>query len=251
MAKVVLKNIKVEYPIIGDHYNSLRRKLVSLTTGGLIFKDQKNSTIVCGISDLTLELNNGDRLGIIGHNGAGKSTLLKTIGGFLTPTAGQMVIEGHITTIFSICTGMDVERTGYDNIYYMGTLLGLRKKEINEIIPDIEEFTELGEFLNMPVRTYSDGMKIRLGFAISTAVRSEILLLDEAIGVGDARFIDKAAKRAKQFYDQASIMIITSHSINIVKEFCNKVLWLEKSQVRMLGEVNEVIDAYQQHLIAA
>jgi ABC-type polysaccharide/polyol phosphate transport system ATPase subunit len=140
---------------------------------------------------------------------------------------------------------MDLERTGYHNIYYMGTLLGLSRKQIRSFIPDIEEFSELGEFLDMPVRTYSAGMKVRLGFAICTCIEPEILLLDEAIGAGDKHFIEKASSRAKALYEKAEILVLASHASDVIREFCNKVLWMHKGKIVMMGAVNDILHAYE------
>lgn len=246
MALLELKNVYVDYPVYGDCEASLRRVLLKLTTRQRIYKSA-GLTVVRALTDINFSLHHGDRLGLIGENGAGKSTLLKTLGGFYAPASGNMKIEGHVSTLFDVCMGMDMERTGYDNIYFMGLLLGLSRQCIKNFIPDIEDFSELGEFLSMPMRTYSAGMRIRLGFALVTCLEPEILLLDEAIGAGDAHFLEKAAKRAKQLYDRASILVIASHDNNIIREFCNKALWLHKGRMVRYGEVESVLQDYENH----
>ena len=245
MANVTLENVEVHYPVYGDRSNSLRRKLVNLTTGGKIYQDERKLSVVKALDNLSFTLNNGDRLGLIGSNGAGKSTLLKTLGHLYIPAAGKLSINGKVSALFDVCMGMDVERSGYHNIQYMGTLLGLTRKQIKAIVGDIEEFTELGDFLNMPVRTYSAGMKVRLGFAISTCIDPTILLLDEAIGAGDKHFIEKASARAKALYERAEILVLASHSTDVIRDFCNKALWMHQGRMIMMDDVEKVLHAYE------
>jgi ABC-type polysaccharide/polyol phosphate transport system ATPase subunit len=245
MARIVLQNVDIHYPIYGDSHPLFRRALVNIVTGGKIYRDERKISVVKAIDNLSFTLNKGDRLGLVGTNGAGKSTLLKTLGQLYKPTGGHLHIEGKISALFDVCMGMEQERTGYHNIYYMGALLGLSKAKIKSFIPDIEAFSELGEFLNMPVRTYSAGMKVRLGFALCTCLDPTILLLDEAIGAGDKHFIEKAANRAKALYERAEILVLASHSAQVVKDFCNKALWLHHGKMIMIGDVNEVLDAYE------
>jgi ABC-type polysaccharide/polyol phosphate transport system ATPase subunit len=246
MTKIVLEEVEVTYPVYGAHYNSLRRALVNFTTSSRFFNDKNQVTLVKGLNNISFTLNKGDRLGLIGTNGAGKSTLLKTMAQLYLPSKGKILIEGKVSTLFDVTLGIDTERTGYHNIYYMGRLLGLTKKEIDKIIPDVIDFSELKEFIYMPVKTYSAGMRMRLGFAICTSINPSILLLDEAIGAGDKNFVHKAAKRAKELYDRAEIMVIASHSDKVIKEFCNKALWLHEGNIKMFGKVDEVLKAYNQ-----
>lgn len=163
MARIVLKNVHVRYPVTQDHYRSLRRVLVRLVTLGRMYNDDVRSHTVHALRDLSLTLEKGDRIGLIGRNGAGKSTLLKTLGGFILPSEGEIEVEGNIMPLFSVAAGMDEERSGYDNIYLSGRLLGIPRKEMEKHVKDIEDFCELGEFLKMPVRTYSDGMRSASG----------------------------------------------------------------------------------------
>lgn len=245
MARIVLQNVDIHYPIYGDSHPLFRRALVNIVTGGKIYRDERKVPVVKALDNVTFTLNKGDRLGLVGTNGAGKSTLLKTLGQLYKPTHGTLHIDGKISALFDVCMGMEQERTGYHNIYYMGALLGLSKAKIKAFIPDIEEFSELGEFLSMPVRTYSAGMKVRLGFALCTCIDPTILLLDEAIGAGDKHFIEKAANRAKALYERAEILVLASHSAEVLKDFCNKALWLHHGKMVMMGEVNEVLEAYE------
>lgn len=246
MARIVLENVHVRYPIIHDHYRSVRRLLMRAVTLGRLYQQDTGSHVVHAIRGLTLTIEKGDRVGLIGRNGAGKSTLLKTLGGFILPDEGVLQVEGDIMPLFSVAAGMDEERTGYDNIFLSGRLLGIPRGEMEKHVPDIEAFTELGDFLKLPVRAYSDGMKIRLGFAISTCITPDILLLDEAIGAGDAHFLEKASQRAEAMYDRASIMLLASHSPEIITRLCNKVLWLSHGRVVEFGPTAEVLAKYMQ-----
>jgi ABC-type polysaccharide/polyol phosphate transport system ATPase subunit len=245
MAKIILENLEVHYPVYGHHQHSLRRTLVNMTTGGRIYGEERNLTLVKALDQISFHLKPGDRLGLIGNNGAGKSTLLKVLGHFLMPSSGKLIMEGKVSLLTDVCMGMDMDRTGHSNIFYMGMLLGLNKSQIKQRISEIEEFCELGDFLNMPVRTYSSGMKVRLGFAITTCIEPHILLLDEAIGAGDQHFIEKAAVRAKSLYNRAEILVIASHSNDIIRQFCNKVLWMHQGKMVLFGAVEDVLNTYE------
>lgn len=244
MSKIALENVNVFYPVLQDHYMSIRRAALRMISGGRLYRQDTAAQSVHALKDITLTLENGDRIGFVGRNGAGKSTLLKTIGGFIMPDAGFLQIEGNVTPLFSVNGGMDIERTGYDNIFFMGRLLGLKRAAMSERLKEIEEFSELGRFLDMPVRSYSDGMKVRLGFSIVTCLNPDILILDEAIGAGDAHFLEKATKRAQELYARANIIVMASHDQNIIRHLCNKAAWLDQGRVIKIGPVDEVLEAY-------
>jgi ABC-2 type transport system ATP-binding protein/lipopolysaccharide transport system ATP-binding protein len=244
MSSITLENVNVHYPVLNDHYLSIRRAFLRGVTGGRMYREDAVVKQVHALKDISFEAKDGDRIALIGSNGAGKSTLLKTIGGYILPDRGQLTVDGVITSLFSVNGGMDVERTGYDNIYLMGRLLGISKREMAGHLPDIESFSELGEFLKLPVRSYSDGMKVRLGVAVVTCVHPDILVLDEAIGAGDAHFIDKATRRAQKLYDRARIIIMASHSPEILQHLCNQAFWIEGGRIVKRGGVEEVHAAY-------
>lgn len=201
--------------------------------------------LVTGLEDINLNLKDGDRLGLVGHNGAGKSTLLKVLAGIYHPTEGEVTIQGRILSTLNITLGFEHEATGYENILLRGRLLGLTAAEIESKVDEIAEFTELGKYLNLPVRVFSSGMLMRLAFAIMTALESDILLMDEVIGTGDARFIHKAEKRLNEFMNKAKIMVIASHSDTVIREFCDRALLLKNGTAFALGEVDEVLGIYQ------
>ncbi|WP_323029264.1 ABC transporter ATP-binding protein [Castellaniella defragrans] len=203
-------------------------------------------TVVRALQALDFEFNDGDRIGLIGGNGAGKSTLLRVLAGIYTPSSGTVRVEGRVVALLELGLGMDDNLTGYENIRLRGMLLGMSPEEIKAKTPGIAAFTDLDNYLHLPIRTYSSGMRVRLAFAISTAVEADLLLLDEVVGVGDAAFMKKANERLQDFHDRAKIVFIASHANDTIRTMCNKALWLDGGQLRMAGPVEDVMQAYEQ-----
>jgi ABC-type polysaccharide/polyol phosphate transport system ATPase subunit len=199
---------------------------------------------VRALRDVTVRLEAGERVGIVGHNGAGKSTLLKMLAGIYPPTRGRRTVEGQIASLFDIALGFEMDGSGWENIAYRGYLQGETPRSIAAKAKDIAVFTELGEFLKMPVRYYSAGMLVRLAFAIATAVEPEILLVDEVLSVGDMAFQEKARRRMREMMARAQLIVMVSHDLASVANFCRRVLWMDHGQLRMDGPAAEVIDAY-------
>jgi ABC-type polysaccharide/polyol phosphate transport system ATPase subunit len=249
MAAVVIDNVHVDFPIYGSH-RTLRRELFERTVGGLVQRDRRNHdwVTVKALIDVSLDLSEGDRLALIGQNGAGKSTLLKVIAGIYQPVSGQVVIGGSVTPLLEAVPGFDAEDTGYENIITAGLLRGMTRVEIESKIPEIEEFSELGDYLALPARTYSAGMRTRLGFAIATAGEPDILLLDEGIGTGDARFAERATRRMKEFMDKSRILVLASHSEHLVKSVCNKAALMQAGRLLEVGPVDAVLDVYHSNI---
>jgi ABC-type polysaccharide/polyol phosphate transport system ATPase subunit len=245
MPSVILEDVYVEFPIYGTQ-RSLRKVFLARATGGLIHHVAagRDRVVVKALNGVSLRLEQGDRLGLVGHNGAGKSTLLKVIAGVYEPVTGRVLANGKITSCLDLLPGLDPEDTGYENIITSGLLLGMDRDEIESKIPDIEEFTELGEYLALPVRTYSAGMIVRLGFSLATAVDPGVLLMDEGISTGDARFAERASRRLRSFIDRSSILVLASHSDELIRSWCNKAALLAAGRVVQLGEVEEVLSAY-------
>jgi ABC-type polysaccharide/polyol phosphate transport system ATPase subunit len=202
-------------------------------------------TEVRALQHLSLEVKDGERVGVLGHNGAGKSTLLKLIAGIYPPTSGTLHVQGRISSLFDIALGFEWDASGLENICYRGYLQGETPRSIRAKAAQIAEFTELGEFLTMPVRYYSAGMMIRLAFAIATAVNPEILLIDEVLSVGDLAFQQKARQRMLEMMQQARLMVMVSHDMDSLARMCNRGLWLDHGQIRMSGHMDEVIQAYE------
>lgn len=196
------------------------------------------------LDGISFHLEQGDRLGIVGRNGAGKSMLLKLLGRIYDPTSGRLVIDGSIRGIFNLTLGLKGNSSGYRNIELMGLIAGLSMDEIRERIPEIVDFTELGGFLDMPVHSYSSGMRMRLLFATITSLRPDILLLDEWLGTGDIKFRRKATKRMEEMVQDAGILVLASHNLRLLSEICNKIIWLDKGRIRMAGTPDEIIESY-------
>lgn len=231
MPRIEAQHLSVEYPIFNAGSMLLRNALVAAGTGGAISRGVRSIVTVRALDDVTFTIQDGDRVGLVGHNGAGKSTLLRTLGGIYTPTGGQLRVEGRAAGIFALGAGLDGELTGYENTIRMGMLLGLSKAEARRLLPDVEAFTELGGFLSMPVHTYSAGMQTRLAFAVATAVRPEILLIDEVIGAGDAAFQEKARARLNNLIESARILVLASHAQATIDLYCNRILHFEKGRI--------------------
>lgn len=244
MAQIDLRSIFVEFPIFNVNARSLKKHFLKLATGGSVVKDANEHIIVNALNNVSVSFKHGDRIGLIGHNGSGKSTLLRLLARIYEPTRGQININGHVSPMLDFATGMEAEFTGYENIYTRGILLGSTRNEIKKQIDDIAELTGLGDYLAMPIRTYSSGMKIRLAFAISTSIKPEILLIDEVFGAGDANFMEKARTRMISLLDQSSIVVMATHDNNLIREFCTKALLLEGGRVKYFGSVEKAFEIY-------
>ena len=239
MSKIELENVNLIF-----HTKRQRRIKDILIPGSKRFNEFEKNGDVHAIRDFNLKIHDKERVAIIGHNGAGKSTFLKMICGIYPPTSGVMNVEGKISSLFEFATGFEMEQTGWDNIYLRGLMLGETPQSITEKMKAIGEFSELGDFLNMPVKYYSTGMFIRLAFSVSTSINPDILLLDEALAAGDAAFIDKANKRMQEMMDEAKIMVLVTHGMETAKQLCNRCLWFERGNLIMDGTPDEVTAAY-------
>ena len=226
MAKIKFDNVTLRYPVYNAHSMYLRNHLVRMATGGLI-ENSSNLTVVTALNQVSFELNDGDAIGLVGHNGAGKSTLLRTIAGIYEPEQGKIIRQGRIATVLEIGAGLEAELTGYDNIISLGMMMGLSHAQAVALTPDIESFTELGDFLQLPVRTYSSGMTMRQMFAVATAITPEILLIDEMFATGDASFQQKSQERIQNMIGAAKIFVFASHNPDLIRRYCNRVFRLE------------------------
>lgn len=228
----------MEFAIFGSRARSLKNTIVAQATGGRVMASARDIVSVRAIENMNLEVRNGDRIGLVGHNGSGKTTLLRVLAGIYKPSAGNITIHGKVGTLLDPSAGIDYEATGIENIYLRGRLLGMTRRQIEEQISDIADFTDLGDFLLLPMKTYSAGMAARLTFAISTSVQNDILLIDEGIGAGDAAFQEKAHKRIERFFDRTSIVLLASHSEDLLKRFCNRRLVMEHGHVSFDGPMH-------------
>lgn len=234
----------MHYPLYDISTSDLRLKLLNVATGGKI-ETGKNVSIHA-MNDISIEFNHGDRVAIVGGNGAGKSTFLRVIAGIYEPTSGHIKIEGKLSTLLDITLGMHDELTGIQNIFCMSYVLGATKKEIEERLDDIINFSDLGEFISFPVRTYSSGMRVRLAFSVISFMSSDILLIDEFFGAGDKGFIEKARKKMMELVTNSSILLFVSHSESLAYDLCNKMLILEKGKIKEFGDIKEIGPKYFQ-----
>jgi homopolymeric O-antigen transport system ATP-binding protein len=252
MPSIKLHEVGVDLPIYNSKGRSLKSSILSRTVGGKMIEDRdRNVTVIRALDHVTLSLDHGSRVAVIGSNGAGKTTLLRVMAGIYPPTNGKVEIDGRAVCLTDLNFGMDTEATGYENIHIRATLLGLGYKQIAKITPDVAEFTELGEYLKLPIRCYSQGMMLRLAFAISTAIQPEIILLDEIIGAGDAGFAKKARERLDTLISDASIVVLASHDPTIVTRLCTSAVWLAQGSVVDQGPPLEMIERYSASLNAA
>jgi len=225
-------NVTVQYPIYNSRSQSLRNQLVRISTGGRIESDASHIQIVTALRDVSFTLNEGDAVALIGHNGAGKSTLLRTMAGVYAPVAGTVERQGRVATVLDLGMGMDPELSGYENIVRMSMLMGIPKREIKTHLEEIESFTQLGGFLELPVRTYSSGMATRLMFAVATSTRPDVLLVDEIFGTGDAEFQVKAKERMTALIKSVGIFVFASHNNSLVRRYCNRFFFLEHGKIK-------------------
>jgi len=228
---IVAENLSVDFPIYNNPHRSLKKNLLKLATGGRISSDAGKGITVRALDGVNLSLTEGDRLGLTGHNGSGKSTLLRVLAGVYEPTGGTLRVKGRVISLLDISIGMDFEASGIENIFLRGLLLGFSKNQIQEKTEEIVDFSGLGDYIDLPVRTYSSGMVMRLVFSIATSVEADILLMDEWLSVGDADFVKKAEERLRALVDKTPILVMASHSQEILKEVCNRVVRLEGGRI--------------------
>ncbi|WP_026527613.1 ABC transporter ATP-binding protein [Butyrivibrio sp. VCD2006] len=238
MSQIRLEDINLVFNVW--HEKRIKDILVPGSNKFSSFNDGK----VHALNNVSFSLEDGDRLAIIGHNGAGKSTLLKLISGIYPPTSGNLIVEGNISSMFELATGFEMEQSGWNNIRLRGLMLGLKPSEIESKMDEIAEFSELGNYLNMPVKYYSSGMFVRLAFSISTSIEPDILLLDEIIAAGDAAFLEKANARLHNMVNTSKIMILVTHSMQSAVDMCNKCIWMEAGKIIDSGSPEEITKRY-------
>ncbi len=236
---IEVKNVSMSFRLSQDRIQSIKEYLVMLAKGKLKYKE------FWALKNVSFTVRPGEVLGIIGRNGAGKSTILKVISGILKPTEGSVSVRGNIVPMLELGSGFDFDLTGRENIYLNGSILGYSRHFLDEKYDEIVSFSELGEFIEMPIRNYSSGMMMRLAFSIATVVNPEILIVDEILAVGDEAFQRKSRQRMLELMGGGTTVLFVSHSLDQIREMCDRVLWLDHGQIKMLGETKEVCDAYQ------
>jgi homopolymeric O-antigen transport system ATP-binding protein len=231
MTVIVGRDVVVEFPIYGSDSRSLKKSLVRAATGGALARDAAQRVVVRALDNVSFEFHEGDRIGLVGHNGAGKSTLLRVLAGIYEPASGHVEVNGRVTSMLSITLGMDMEGTGLENIYMRGHVMGASAARIRSMVDEIADFAGIGDYLHLPMRTYSSGMQMRLAFAVSTSLEADIILMDEWLAVGDAEFVTKANERLNRLVNGARIVVIASHNLAFVKGLCNHVFRLEHGKL--------------------
>ncbi|CPU21724.1 Probable o-antigen/lipopolysaccharide transport ATP-binding protein ABC transporter RfbE [Mycobacteroides abscessus] len=234
----------MEFPIFDAKSRSLKKAFLG-KAGGAIGRNESNVVVIEALRDITLSLKEGDRVGLVGHNGAGKSTLLRLLSGIYEPTRGSSYIKGRVAPVFDLGVGMDPEISGYENIIIRGMFLGQTRKQMQAKVDEIADFTELGEYLSMPLRTYSTGMRVRLAMGVVTSIDPEILLLDEGIGAVDAEFMKKARIRLQQLVERPGMLVFASHSNEFLARLCNTAMWIDHGTIKMSGGIEDVVRAYE------
>ncbi|HUO41098.1 MAG TPA: ABC transporter ATP-binding protein [Mycobacterium sp.] len=237
-------NAWVEFPVFDARSRSLKNTFLG-KAGGTIGRNTSNVLVIEALRDITLSLSVGDRVGLVGHNGAGKSTLLRLLSGIYEPTRGSATMRGRVAPIFDLGVGTDPEISGYENIIIRGLFLGESRKKMLSKVDEIAEFTELGDYLSMPLRTYSTGMRVRLAMGVVTSIDPEILLLDEAIGAVDTEFLKKALNRLQKLVERSGILVFAGHSTEFLARLCNTAIWIDHGTIRMTGGIEDVIRAYE------
>lgn len=244
MASIIFENVDIDFPIYEAKSRSLKTTILKSAWRSRLAEGDNGRISIKALSGIDFSLEAGDRVGLIGQNGAGKSTLLRALNGVYEPTSGLAKINGTVGSLIDISLGIDGESTGRENIYLRSALLGQSRSTINKIIDEIIEFSELGEFIDMPVRTYSSGMNLRLAFSIASILECEILIMDEWLSVGDESFQKKAEKRIGELLNKTEILIIASHSMDLIRDLCNKVIWLEGGAIKAIGPQDQIVAEY-------
>jgi lipopolysaccharide transport system ATP-binding protein len=243
MAEIEIAGVSVFFPLYHASSRSLK-KTVFAAAAGRLGRDPQHRVVVEALRDVSFTLRAGDRLGLIGGNGAGKTTLLRTLAGIYEPVVGRVRVQGSLNALLDPNLGMNPELTGRENIRIRGLYNGLSPTVLRRLEEDVHTFAELGDFLDLPVRIYSSGMVVRLGFALATAIRPQILLMDEWFLAGDADFLEKARQRLEDMVRGAEILVLSTHQEDIVMEWCSRVLWLEQGRVRDDGPASAVLENY-------
>lgn len=250
MQRIEVQLASLYLPVFDARTYSLRVRLLNTLTGGAIGHAAGNIVVVKALDEVSLTLSDGDRVALIGPNGAGKTTLLRLLAGIYEPTTGSVDIHGKVSALMDVGTGMDPEATGIENIRLRGLMLGMSHDDIEAKAAEIAEFSGLGEFIHLPLRTYSAGMQVRLAFSISTSIHPDILLMDEGFQASDAAFIGKVEERLQSMFERARVVVLASHSEDYVRRLCNKAIYLRRGVLQAFGEVEQTLEQYRRDLAA-
>ena len=244
MNLIELDDVSLHFHVRCQQRPSIKDMLLKRTSSG---RNEKRT--VKALEHVSLSVAVGERVGIVGHNGAGKSTLLRLLAGIYPPTSGRRHVAGRVSSLFDISLGFEPEADGWDNIRFRSYLQGETPHSVRDRLQSIADFSELGEFLEMPVRHYSSGMRVRLAFSVATAIEPEILIVDEVLSAGDCSFQAKARQRMKALISHAQAVVLVSHDLDSLSELCTRIIWLEHGKVRQMGDAKEVLDAYRWYML--
>ena len=244
MTHITLDKVCLDFPVYNADARSLKSSLVNVATGGQLRAGNKGGITVRALDDINLKIEPGERVGLVGHNGSGKSSLLRVLNGVYRPSSGTLSVDGEIGSLIDINIGINPEATGLENITTCAALMGIPKSTIVEKLPDIIDFSELGDYISMPVRTYSSGMQMRLMFSIATTMKPQILLMDEWLSVGDESFVKKAEERLGKLVSETDILVFASHSRKTITSTCNRLIWLEHGRIKADGNVETIANEY-------
>ena len=239
MNMIEVNGVSMHYRMPGDRITSLKEYVVQFLKRNITYNE------FIALNDITFSVKKGEVFGLIGHNGAGKSTILKIISGIMRPTTGTVTLRANVVPMLELGSGFDMEMTGRENIFLNGAILGYSEEFLNEKYDEIVEFSEIGQFIDIPLRNYSSGMTARLAFSVATVVKPEILIVDEVLSVGDANFQEKSKRRMMELMGGGTTVLFVSHNLDQIREMCDRVIWLDHGQVKMLGSAQEVCDAYE------
>lgn len=243
-AFIALRDVDVDFPIFNASTMSFKNRVLNSLTGGVIGQERDGNVVVHGLQEINLQIKAGERVGLVGHNGAGKTTLLRVLSGIYAPTKGEATISGECVSLINVGLGIDPEATGRENIRLRSAMLGFTPEQTKQCTDEIIDFSGLGNFIDMPFRTYSSGMQLRLAFAVSTTISPQILIMDEWLSTGDENFRERAEKRMRRVVDSTDILILASHSRSLLQNNCDRVVWLEHGKVHRDGDAAEVLDEY-------
>lgn len=240
MIKMIeVNDVSMHFRLPSDRVTSIKEYVIRMLKRNLSFRE------FVALDHVSFDVRKGEVIGLIGHNGAGKSTILKVISGILKPTAGSVKLRGNVVPMLELGSGFDMEMTGRENIFLNGAILGYSEEFLKEKYDEIVEFSEIGQFIDIPIRNYSSGMTARLAFAVATVVEPEILIVDEVLSVGDANFQEKSKRRMMELMGGGTTVLFVSHSLDQIREMCDRVVWLDHGKIKMIGNTQEVCDAYQ------
>ena len=239
---IEVKDVSMHFRMPGDRLNSLKEYVIKMIKRKLKFKE------FVALDHVSFEVKKGEVVGLVGHNGAGKSTILKVISGILKPTNGEVKIYGNVVPMLELGSGFDMEMTGRENVFLNGAILGYSEAFLKAKYDEIVKFSEIEEFIDVPIRNYSSGMTARLAFAVATVVEPEILIVDEVLAVGDANFQEKSKRRMMELMGGGTTVLFVSHSLPQIREMCDRVVWLDHGKLKMIGDTQQVCDAYEASL---